>query len=321
MVPGLDPRQLVTAAARHGLSAYLADAFHEANVAWAGERELLADARNTVAGALRLRKAGVRLLEAFGQAGLSPIALKGPVLAQRLYANPLVRPSTDLDVLVAPGELERARAALESLGQRQVHDPALADPFEDHHHLSYVGPLGLVELHFRLTHTFGGGHFDDEAVRARAVSHAFEHLSVRVLAPEDEFLYLATHAANHAFIRVSWLVDLERLLRSHPALDFETMGRRARAAGFLQPVAVALDLVERCLGVSLPAQARSAFGVRRRRRFVDGLFFDERAMESASLSAHRLASFALRLWMMDTAGRVARELRDGAMRYVRRAVP
>jgi hypothetical protein len=320
LVPALPAHALVSAAARHGVSAMLADAFHAARVGFTEARQLLADARDVAAQAQRVRRAAIAVHRALLGAGVRAVALKGPVLAARLFPeNPLARPSTDLDVLVEPGALDRTEAVLAAAGQRRADDPALADPLDDHHHLSFTGPLGLVEVHHRLTWSFGGGRFDDEAVLRRTVRTTFEGLVVEVLAPEDEFLYLATHAANHAFMRASWLVDLQRYLALHPSLDWVTMRARAERAGFVQALSVTLALLERALDVTLPPGAHAAFGPRLARAVVDQFLFDARRLESAALSNHRLASFALRLWMVDSLEHGARHLADGARRYLRRA--
>src|SRR5204862_1630752 len=55
-------------------------------------------------------------LAAFAAAGLAPLALKGPVLSERLYGDAALRRATDLDLLVRPDDLETALGVLRSLG-------------------------------------------------------------------------------------------------------------------------------------------------------------------------------------------------------------
>lgn len=314
----VDPAQVAESAARHGLSAWLVDALAAARVEPNGR--LLADARVAVSAAHRLRRLTLAVFDALAKAGVVPIALKGSVLAQRVYPmNPLCRPSSDVDVLVTRAQLDTVATALAPLGLLRMVDASLGDVFEDHHHLSFSGAAGLVEAHFRLISSFGGGLFDDASVRQRAVPQVFDGRRVLVLAPEDEFIYLATHAANHAFLRLSWLVDLQQFLRLWPDLDFGVMAARAADAGFLQAVTVALHLLERRLQVQLPATASQAFGGRRLRGWVDAQLFSPQRLESASFASHRLGSFAARLLMVDSAGHGARHLVDGMKRLARRS--
>jgi hypothetical protein len=319
LVPALDGGALVDAAARHGVSAWVADALGE--VTFSEQSRLLADARATVVGAHAHKRLTLAVFDALLAAGVVPLALKGTVLAHRLYpSNPRCRPSSDVDVLVQPGELDRVGLALAPLQLRRWVDPSLGDVFDDHHHLSFAGPPGLVEVHFRLISTLGRGLFDDAAVRARSVMTDFEGRRVRLLSPEDEFLYLATHAANHAFLRVAWLVDLQQFLRRYAALDWTEMAARAADAGFTQAVTVTLRLLERLLDVPVPGVAWRAFPGRRLRGALDARLFTPAALESASWSSHRLGSFVARLWLVDSARHGASHVIDGVKRYARRTL-
>lgn len=315
-------QRLVDDAARHGLSAVVADVLASAGALGllerAAQERLQHDARASLARGVQHRRLLLRVVDGLVEAGVTPILLKGFALASRLYPEqPLGRPSTDVDVLVAPEALPVAQAALRRLGLEEVRPASLADVFEEHHHLSFVGPAALVELHFRLFTGFGRGAFDDAAVFLRSRPSSCEGRAVRLLAPEDEFLYLATHAANHSFLRVSWLVDLQRYLRVEPQLDWEVMAARARAAGFQTAVGAALWLLETALGVRLPSQARRAFPVRRWRRWGHARLFAPGQVEAAALAQHRVWGFALRVWLVDSPRAGLRHLLDGGRRLAR----
>src|SRR5437667_147795 len=78
-----------------------------------------------------------------------------PGVATRLYAAPLQRPSTDVDLLVMPDELPRAgRVITEKLGLARAPSDG-ADQEDFHHHVGFHGAKGSVELHFRATSGFG----------------------------------------------------------------------------------------------------------------------------------------------------------------------
>lgn len=292
-------------AARHGVSALLGDVTEDPQVRL--------DAQSTVARGLRTKQLTLAVLDALRQAGVVPVLLKGYGLAVRLYPEqPLARPSTDVDVLLSPEELQRSRPALARLGLVEVPDPA-----QHGHHVAFSGPRGLVEAHFKLLSAMGGGEFDEAALRQRRVTGTLEGREVYYLAPDDEFIYLATHAANHGFLRLGWLVDLERYLAWAP-LDFELMARRARAAGFHTAVAQSLALLQSLLGVALPGQAQVSFRLSPWRGFLGARLFSAARVRSASWSDHRLGSFLLRLLLVDTPAHGLRHLLEGAERYYRR---
>jgi hypothetical protein len=72
----------------------------------------------------------------------------------------------------------------------------------------------------------------------------------RVLAPEDEFLYLAVHAASHRFQRLGWLYDLKLLLIRHPDLPWERIASRAKADGLSAVASFTYALLSDWLGVA-----------------------------------------------------------------------
>ena len=57
-------------------------------------------------------------IELLRAAGVRAATYKGPAMAVQLFGDPVVRPSSDVDLLVAPDDLPRARAALVAAGLR-----------------------------------------------------------------------------------------------------------------------------------------------------------------------------------------------------------
>lgn len=318
--PLLRAPELAPQAARHGVAGWLNDCLAD-RLPPVTAAALAKAARESFASAAKIKRLTLKVFDAFAERGLTPVALKGSVLAARLFPrNPLLRPSADVDVLVEPKQLDTARQALEALGLSAFVDHASANHLDDHHHFAFTGPAGLVEVHFRLTNTFGRGLFDDDAIRHRVMPYRFEGRAVWVLGPEDEFLYLATHAATHAFLRVAWLVDLQQFLRLYPSLDFSVMAVRAEAAGFTSAVATALGLLEQLLQVSLPAAAVRAFPVHRGRRRLDRLVFAPGRVLSGELAQHAVGGSLLRFWMVDSPLRGAYLFADGLQRLARRSL-
>lgn len=304
------------AALRHGLAAWVAD---ELSVAGRPVPAAITNAaRAQVANGVKLKRLTLAVTDALAAEGVIPVLLKGYGLAARLFpGQPFARPASDVDVLVLPEEVPSAEVALAKLGLRLSSIPGVEDIFEEHHHRPWSGQAGLVELHFRLFSGFGGGVFDDRQIRARTNLGTLEGRQVRWLAPEDEFLYLATHVANHAFLRISWLVDLARYLDFAPQLDWVLMRERALATGFVVPVTAALDSLERLLELQLPKAARTAFPTSRLRRRFDARLFSGERIVDARWSNAPLSSFLLRLYLVDSPGQGARYLLDGAKRYLR----
>jgi len=75
--------------------------------------------------------------------------------------------------------------------------------------------------------------------------------SVAVPAAEDEFVYLALHAAGHSFARLIWLYDLKLLVLRNPNLDWDGVVHRAQNARVGTAVGYAARLLDDWLSVPL----------------------------------------------------------------------
>src|SRR4051794_17375037 len=69
-----------------------------------------------------LEAATVVAFEAFESAHVDALLLKGPALAQRLYAQGERRGYLDVDLLVPPWDIASARMALTELGYATFHE-------------------------------------------------------------------------------------------------------------------------------------------------------------------------------------------------------
>jgi hypothetical protein len=204
-------------------------------------------------GQSRLLEALDQALAALDGAGVRAVALKGPVLGERLYPDPSTRLSTDLDFLVSPEILDRAVRALQAVGYQTQAPPLHRYNRAHHHHVCLERPgWPMVELHFRAYAGFGTV-VPADPVLARASHYRTQRGSIAwVLSPEDEFLQLSLHAAGHRFARLSWLYELKLLPRSRPGLDWDLVAARARALEIVTPVSFACEMLRRRLSAPIP---------------------------------------------------------------------
>jgi len=204
-----------------------------------------------------MRQAGMRralasVLDALAKQGVANVALKGPLLAARLYASEDVRPSTDLDLLLEPSSLEPAAAALAPLGY-VLEGGATGRFYRDHHHHVHAihRSLPLVELHFDAYRGFGTALPAAPLLERSSPCLAGGFAHARVLSPEDEWLYLAVHGASHRFERLCWLYDLKLFGRAHPDLRWEVIAARAREWRLSAVVSLTAHLLVDWLGTAV----------------------------------------------------------------------
>ncbi len=116
------PEGLPSAAARHGLSGYALHLADKDGLALPadGLRQLRHDARMIAGQSLRVKSVLLRALDALAKVGIIPVLLKGYGVGVRLYPDPLMRATSDVDLLVAPRDLEAAAQALTDLGLTRI---------------------------------------------------------------------------------------------------------------------------------------------------------------------------------------------------------
>jgi hypothetical protein len=190
-------------------------------------------------------------LAVLAKADVPAIALKGPVLSERLYDDPAIRLSQDIDLLVAADHLPDSLEALASLGYQPGSDASINYHLRHHHHLLLCCPgRPNLELHFRLFSGFGIALAAKEFLARSLEYRTIRGSHCKVLAPEDELLYLAIHAANHGCERIAWLYDLKAFLLRYPNVDWSEVFARARTGNVAAALAFALETARQRLGIA-----------------------------------------------------------------------
>jgi hypothetical protein len=191
-----------------------------------------------------------RLDAALAAAGLRAVILKGALFAERYYPRPSARATTDVDLLVEERDLDAAAAAIGHAGYEAVRDASEARFRREHHHLHFVHPRALpLELHFHAYRGFGHTLRSEPLLARSRASSSPALRAIRVLAPEDELVFLAVHAAAHRFVRLAWLFDMRLLLAQMSRDEIEAAGERARGLSYGRPAALAATLLVDVLGV------------------------------------------------------------------------
>ncbi len=197
-----------------------------------------------------------RVLEAVE---VRPVLVKGAGLAYTAYGGIQRRPMSDLDLLVEPGELRRALAALQEAGWRPSAPEA--DYVAHHHAPPLVDPAGegvILELHRELvpgSHPFA---FGAEELRRRAREIGTPWGSALAPDPVDQLLHVAIHFAwSHELRWGAWrtFADVAALVRGAESREWlpQLRGRGSRA-GLERVLGWTLRLAAEVGGVALPPE-------------------------------------------------------------------
>lgn len=167
----------------------------------------------------------------FATAGIRWTLMKGLGLARQLYSDPSLRPSADIDLLVAPADFSRAIRVLESNGFRNITGcpatPMLRAAalylFRD---VTLLGPIGpRIELHQRPL------FIDRRHVPIAPLACGDGCAPIPVPAIDSNLAhYLIGHGALCYWSRLKWLVDLVPLLAAlDDAVKAELVAKSRRA--------------------------------------------------------------------------------------------
>ena len=197
-------------------------------------RELAAEARIAAARAVQHHQDLTFIASAFETADIPFIVLKGLPLSQRLYGDPTLRDSKDIDLLVQPCHRRAACDALTREGYSRVgpHLTPAQHWFLDRFgtEMLFIHPVRgtNVELHWALHQR--SAHSEHPLFnRGRGDRSPGCHS----LPPSEDALDLLAHGALHAWHRLKWLTDLWQAWSSYE-VDWTQWRRDAVEAG-LEP--------------------------------------------------------------------------------------
>jgi hypothetical protein len=181
---------------------------------------------------LRNDIAAAEVIGALRDDGIRSILLKGPSVARWLYRDDERRIYGDIDLLVSPGDFERAEALLAGLGFEHA-DLGTTRPGSESHHEIWKRPLdgAQVELHRTV---LGIGVSDQAFWDEIAAETEMLPLGVgedasdaEVPAEHARALLVGLHAAQHGPVPTP-LNDLERALAQVSPSTWERAGALAR---------------------------------------------------------------------------------------------
>ncbi len=174
------------------------------------------------------------LLDLFESNGIPAIPFKGPVLACWLYGNLALRQFVDLDILVPPRHVSRARELLVQRGYRTypVLTPTQEQAFlRSTYDYSFLreGGEDLVELHWAVAPRQFCFPLNYDRLWDRLQSIPLGGKQVRTLSPEDLLLILCVHGTRHLWEALGWICDIARLAHATDRMNWQEVMRQARA--------------------------------------------------------------------------------------------
>lgn len=198
-----------------------------------------------------------RMVAALRHAGIQPLLLKGQALADLLYDDALIRPASDIDLLIRREEVAAAQPVLAAIGYAPRSAAWLDFELRQNYHISlwreaWPGRPVVLELHWELgARELFCYNLDDWRSHAQPFVLAGETL--QRFSIEDQLLHLALHMRKHRYVGLRWLVDVAELLRRfRETLDWAHVVETAEQAGLRTLLYTTVSLAGQLLAAPVP---------------------------------------------------------------------
>ena len=213
---------------------------------------LSSDARSIAATNLGIAAECSALQNAFQQADVPLLFVKGLTVGALAYRSPMLKMGWDIDLLVDPSDLVVAADLLAERGY-SLRLPARLDQLQPWHGWSKESVWARdgslhVELHTRLADNLRLIPKID-VHSARQTVEIAPGLTLPTLAKDELFAYLAVHGASSAWFRLKWISDFAALLHGQGAEEIERLYRRSQDLGAARAASQALLLADRLFDV------------------------------------------------------------------------
>lgn len=221
------------------------------------ELQLLAAAIE--ARALSLASELARIVEAFRDANLPVLSLKGPVVSEQLYGDAGVRVFGDLDLIVDTPDTLRGEDLLASLGYRDEVPMTRAQRATKHRFHNGTAMVNrkrgtTVDFHWRFGHVQFPLALPFRDAWQRRVEVPVGGSRVPALGLTDLTIFTCSHAAKHFWTPLENLAQIAALTRL--PVQWEEVDRVAVQARATRQVGLSFLLVHETIGAGVPPLQR-----------------------------------------------------------------
>lgn len=199
------------------------------------------------------------ILSAFQHEEIQFIVLKGIAAAWSLYPDPAMRPVSDIDILVRPGDVAKSGIILEHLGY-SCSNKCSRISLERYHEEKYLRDKSkdcTVEIQWNIYPCYSINVLaDTRPLFARAVKVDMHGVSFDTLHPVDALIFSSNHMVyghGSVGIRLSWIMDTAFLCNMLKQPD-DWIKLENRSIDYMArgPVEKALKMAQHWSGLRIP---------------------------------------------------------------------
>jgi len=207
-----------------------------------------------------------RIIDRLNSAGVEVISLKGPATTEKIFGDPGLYPSDDIDILIRVGDIDAMKGFLESDGYT-----LLDKGFDDYrdffikelYHISLSKGRYTIEPHWNLFFRYFTTPPEFWWEDSRPVTRGGR--SYWFLSPEKNILYNSFRLFLKSFFPLRFMVMVAELIRFYQdEIDWELMSCYARRYGFENVLGTVLLMSVDLLGAKVPGKYANVKNLRSR---------------------------------------------------------
>ena len=262
----LDWDYLMTAAQRHALLPLMHHHLSKSQIDLvppAHAKQLKTVFQENVARNLVLMNELASITHSLQSSGVESFPFKGPVLGFIAYDDPGLRQSIDLDIVVRPTDVERARECLTTRGYslaRRLNPRQTQFLISRQHNIQFARDEGrlMVELHWRIAPRLFAPGFGAEDLWSKLKTINLKGLELKSVPVEELLMTLCVHGARHLWERLSWVTDVAALISATDEIRWTHLLAMAQRTQTERILLVGLQLAKQLLNAELPPEISQA---------------------------------------------------------------
>ena len=161
----------------------------------------------------------IKIMKLLKENQIEALAFKGPALSQMAYGDITLRQYVDLDILVDENDAFEAAKLMSENGHQTLlplnilSNKTCLHTAKDFSLISKTGGVH-TELHWRLFEKKYNISLLSCSINKKCQTVKINNHEIKTLQNELLLVYLCLHGAKHAFERIEWICDIDRLIRS-----------------------------------------------------------------------------------------------------------
>lgn len=198
------------------------------------------------------------------QNNIQYVSLKGAMLSYRIYKDPAVRISHDIDILINKESVGQTADILLKNGFNlnkgvvwPTQEPKREMILKNEQHLSFYNKQMkcCVEIHWTLMQGLAVTQAKlKEIIDENLVRESLAGREITTLSKELELLFLLIHGARHAWCRLKWIIDIKEY--PFQDIDPEKFYKLARAMKSERIISQTNILLKKLFNVTMPFKGK-----------------------------------------------------------------